>query len=95
VESTYVLPGVPAEMRAMFERVADEFEGERQHVETVFAAEPESELVERFEQVQAEFDVTVGSYPGDGVRIRVSATDQDAVESAATWLRERVDGGEE
>jgi len=95
VESTYVLPGVPTEMRAMFERVADEFEGERQHVETVFAAEPESELVGRFEQVQTEFDVTVGSYPGDGVSIRVSATDPDAVEAAAAWLRERVDSGEE
>jgi molybdenum cofactor synthesis domain-containing protein len=95
VESTYVLPGVPTEMQAMFERVVDEFEGEREHVETVFAAEPESELVGRFEQVQAEFDVTVGSYPGDGVSIRVSATDPGAVEAAAAWLRERVDGGDD
>lgn len=95
VESTYVLPGVPTEMQAMFERVADEFEGERQHVETVFATEPESALVGRFERVQTEFDVTVGSYPGDGVSIRVSATDPDAVEAAAAWLRERVDGGDE
>jgi|AntRauTorcE11898_2_1112593.scaffolds.fasta_scaffold10237_3 molybdenum cofactor synthesis domain-containing protein len=95
VMSTYVLPGVPAEMRAMFERVADEFDGDRQHVETVFAAEPESELVDRFEQVQAEFGVTVGSYPGDGVRIRVSATDPEAVAAAAAWLRERVDGGDD
>ncbi|WP_323675220.1 molybdopterin-binding protein [Halorubellus sp. PRR65] len=95
VESTYVLPGVPTEMQAMFERVADEFEGERQHVETVFAAEPESELVGRFERVQTEFDVTVGSYPGDGVRIRVSATDAEEVAAAAAWLRERVDEGDE
>ncbi|MFC6951240.1 competence/damage-inducible protein A [Halorubellus litoreus] len=95
VESTYVLPGVPGEMKAMFELVAEEFEGEQTHVETVFAAEPESALVDRFERVQAEFDVTVGSYPGDGVRIRVSATDADEVAAAAAWLRERVDGGEE
>jgi molybdenum cofactor synthesis domain-containing protein len=95
VESTYVLPGVPTEMKAMFERVADEFEGERQHVETVFAAEPESELVGRFEQVQAEFDVTVGSYPGNGVSIRISAPDPDVVKAAAAWLRERVDGGDD
>jgi molybdopterin-biosynthesis enzyme MoeA-like protein len=61
----------------------------------VFAAEPESALVDRFERVQDEFDVTIGSYPGDGVRIRVSATDPDEVAAAAAWLRERVDGGEE
>jgi molybdopterin-biosynthesis enzyme MoeA-like protein len=95
VESTYVLPGVPAEMRAMFEGVEGEFDGDVVHVETVFAAEPESALVGRFEAVQAEFDVTVGSYPGDGVRIRVSATDPDEVAAAAAWLRERVDGGGE
>ncbi|NHN42678.1 competence/damage-inducible protein A [Halorubellus sp. JP-L1] len=95
VESTYVLPGVPAEMRAMFEDVAGEFDGERTYVETVFAAEPESALVDRFERVQTEFDVAVGSYPGDGVRIRVSGPDEAEVDAAVAWLRERVDGGEE
>lgn len=95
VESTYVLPGVPGEMKAMFEDVVGEFDGEETHVETVYAAEPESALIERFEQVQAEFDVAVGSYPGDGVRIRVSALDPEEVAAAAAWLRERVAGGEE
>jgi len=35
LDGVYVLPGVPDEMKAMFETVADEFEGERQYVETV------------------------------------------------------------
>jgi hypothetical protein len=34
--------------------------------------------------------VTVGSYPGDGVRLKLSGTDEDEVETAADWLRERV-----
>jgi len=94
VESTYVLPGVPGEMQAMFEDVVEEFDGERTYVETVFAAEPESALIDRFERVQVEFDVTVGSYPGDGVRIRLSGLDEPEVAAAAAWLRERVDAGE-
>lgn len=94
VESTYVLPGVPEEMKAMFEVVADEFTGQERFVETVYAAEPESALVERFERVQERFDVDVGSYPGDGVRIRVSGLDHEAVAAAAGWLRERVENGE-
>jgi molybdenum cofactor synthesis domain-containing protein len=94
VESTYVLPGMPGEMRVMFEDVVDEFEGEETFVETVFAAEPESALIERFEQVQAEFDVAIGSYPGDGVRIRVSGRDPEEVDAAAAWLDERVVDGD-
>jgi molybdenum cofactor synthesis domain-containing protein len=35
VQSCYVLPGVPAEMKAMFAAVADEFEGAQTYSETV------------------------------------------------------------
>ena len=91
VESVYVFPGVPAEMEAMFETVADEFSGERRYAEQVETSEPESTLLDRFETLRAEFDVTVGSYPGDGVRVKLTGTDPDEVERAAAWLRERVD----
>ncbi|KAB1194593.1 competence/damage-inducible protein A [Haloferax sp. MBLA0076] len=89
--SVYVLPGVPREMKAMFDRVADEFSGEQTHVRFVHTSEPESSLIERFQAVQAAFDVTVGSYPGDHVRIKLAGDDEDTVESAAAWLEERVD----
>jgi len=95
VANCYVLPGVPAEMKAVFERVADEFAGETRVVETVYAAEPESALVDRIEGVRERFDVAVGSYPGDGVRVRLRGTDAGEVSDAAAWLREHVDGGEE
>ncbi|MFC7129778.1 competence/damage-inducible protein A [Haloferax chudinovii] len=95
VGSVYVLPGVPGEMKAMFARVADEFDGERTHVRFVHTSEPESSLIERFEAVQSTFGVTVGSYPGDHVRIKLAGADEETVESAAAWLEARVDLYEE
>ena len=90
VENVYVFPGVPEEMHAMFERVADEFSGTEQHVEFVYTSEPESALIDRFEEVRDRFEVTVGSYPGDGVRIKLRGPDQSVVTAAADWLRENV-----
>ncbi len=89
--NVYVLPGVPGEMEAMFATVADEFAGERDHVAVVEAAEPESALLDRLAAVRERFDVTVGSYPGEVVRVKLSAPDAEEVGTAAAWLRERVD----
>ena len=90
VESVYVLPGVPAEMRATFERVEAEFSGDPTYAETVAADEPESQLLDRITGVQEAFDVTVGSYPGDHVRLKVTSHDPDETAAAAAWLRDRV-----
>lgn len=95
VDSIYVLPGVPAEMKAMFETVAEEFAGEQIHTETVVADEPESALVDRLEAVREEFDVAVGSYPGETVRVTFSGTDAETVVAAADWFGARVDAVEE
>jgi molybdopterin-biosynthesis enzyme MoeA-like protein len=95
VESVYVLPGVPAEMEAMFERVGDEFEGTRTYTETVATPEAESTLLDRIAAVQSTFDVTVGSYPGDHVRLKLSGSDPETVQAAAAWLGERVESLEE
>jgi len=91
VENIYVLPGVPAEMKAMFEVVADDFAGQQRHVETMEVDEPESALLDRIADLRERFDVRVGSYPGETVRVKIHGTDPDAVEAAAAWLRERVD----
>ncbi|SFL11456.1 molybdenum cofactor synthesis domain-containing protein [Halogranum rubrum] len=95
VDSVYVLPGVPSEMKAMFDQVADEFAGEQTYTATVTTSEPESTLLDRMRGVQAEFDVQLGSYPGENVRLKVTATDPETAKSAAAWLRERVDLVEE
>jgi len=90
-DEVYVLPGVPQEMEGMFERVAGEFDGERTHVVVVTVDEPESALLDRVEELRERFDVTVGSYPGEYVRVKLKDVNADAVEAAAGWLRERVD----
>jgi len=91
LDSVYVLPGVPTEMKAMFATVADEFEGDRRYVEEVRTTEPESALIARLDGVQERFDVAVGSYPGESVRLKVIAADTETARAAADWLRQRVD----
>lgn len=90
VQNVYVLPGVPDEMKAMFERVAAEFQVGDVHVLEVETVEPESALVDRLKQLRERFDVTVGSYPAETVIVRIRGTDVSEVERAAAWLRERV-----
>ncbi|WP_434530689.1 competence/damage-inducible protein A [Haloarcula sp. NS06] len=91
VESCYVLPGVPGEMKRMFEEVAEEFAGEQRYVHTVDAAEPESALLDRLAEVQEQFPVKVGSYPGEHVTVRFEGTEEELVEEAAAWFSERVE----
>lgn len=91
IGSVYVLPGVPSEMKAMFQQVALEFDGRPVHVETVETPEPESALLDRIATVRERFDVTVGSYPGENVRLKLSGPDEEAVSTAARWLRDHVD----
>lgn len=90
VENVYVLPGVPTEMRAMFERIAGDFSGTPPTTEVVHIDAPESSLVDVITGVDERFDVRVGSYPNDGVRIKLTAADADEVDAAAAWLRDRI-----
>jgi molybdenum cofactor synthesis domain-containing protein len=93
IGSVYVLPGVPDEMKGMWGEIADEFAGEPRSRTVVEAAEPESALIDRLLSVQEQFDVSVGSYPNDVVRIKLQG-DAEEVEAAAAWLRERVEAPE-
>lgn len=95
IENVYVLPGVPAEMESMFAAIADQFVGTETHVAFVAVDEPESALVERFETLREEFDVQVGSYPGEHVRVKLQSDEERVVQEAAAWLRDRVDVVEE
>ncbi|ALG82055.1 competence/damage-inducible protein A [Halanaeroarchaeum sulfurireducens] len=90
VENVYVLPGVPDEMRAMYERIQEDFQGEQITTEIVHSEGPESALIDVLNEANEHFDVRVGSYPNDGVRLKIAATDPDEVERAAEWLRDRV-----
>ncbi len=90
VDDVYVLPGVPEEMQAMFESVAEDFAAGERHRESLVVAEYESELVDPLATLRERFDVTVGSYPGENVRLRVRAEDPAELQRAMAWLRERV-----
>ncbi len=91
IEDLYVLPGVPSEMKAMFESVADAFDGEPTHTETLVVDEPESALLDRLAAVGDRFDVRVGSYPGEYVRVKFSGTDKESVVAAADWFAGRAE----
>ncbi|MFB6072756.1 MAG: competence/damage-inducible protein A [Halobacterium sp.] len=90
VENVYVLPGVPDEMRAMFDSVADEFSGEGTHVEFVYVDAPESALLDALADLRETYDVTVGSYPGEEVRVKIQHSEASTAREAADWFRDRV-----
>ncbi len=91
VDRVYVFPGVPREMKAMFEQVAEAFSGASRHRRVLHVDEPESHLVDRFADVRDRFDVDVGSYPGGHVEVAIIGRNPAEVEAATEWLRERVD----
>ena len=91
IGNVYVLPGLPAEMKAMFDLVADEFGGDARYVETVETPEPESELLDRIETLRKQFDVVVGSYPGEHVKLKIQGYDEETVTEAAAWLEANVE----
>jgi molybdopterin-biosynthesis enzyme MoeA-like protein len=96
IENVYAFPGVPDEMKALFELVAGEFSGDAVS-ETLYTPQPEASLTDAVVGVRDRFDVTVGSYPSteERNRIKVVGTDDAAVADAVAWLRERIDVDEE
>ncbi|MDY6819712.1 MAG: competence/damage-inducible protein A [Halobacteriales archaeon] len=92
IENVYAFPGVPDEVKALFELVAEDFSGETV-AETVYTSQPEGSMVEAVTGVREQFDITIGSYPTtDGPnRLRVSGSDPDTVTEATDWLRDRVE----
>lgn len=96
IDDVYVLPGVPVEMKGMFEQVADEFSGDH-HVRAARSERSESELVSLLDSLDDRFDVAVGCYPNKETgekRIVVRGGDVAAVEAAHQWLSERISVGD-
>jgi molybdenum cofactor synthesis domain-containing protein len=91
IDSVYVLAGLPDEMRGMFEEIAAEFTGTERYVEVFETDEPESALLDRVQTLRDEFDVKVGSYPGENVRLRIEGTNEATVTEAMAWVREHVE----
>ena len=95
VENVYVLPGIPREMKPMFESIADEFAGAARS-RVVYTTTPEGQYTNDLIEMRERFSVGVGSYPGRSGgerrnRIKLVGEDEGALEEAATWIRARVD----
>lgn len=102
VDNVIVLPGVPEEMKAMFEAIASSFRVENaiRAEEWVLTDKPEDEILDALnEAVKIFTDVNIGSYPylygkgdekGYKSRIKLLATDLDALKRAKEWLEERI-----
>ena len=99
IENVYVLPGLPAEMEAMFETIADELRRPMPIASwrrTYATRESEifsvlAEAVKRFPQV------LVGSYPrflasGPEVDVVVKSSDAEALAAASAWVEAALEG---
>jgi nicotinamide-nucleotide amidase len=96
VENVYVFPGIPPEMKRMFEAVEGEFSGD---VESrfVYTSEPEASLLGRLDEVHKRFDVTVGCYPEQESghnRLKLTSADTAVLDEAEAWLSANVDSVE-
>ncbi|WP_435184821.1 competence/damage-inducible protein A [Halobellus sp. EA9] len=93
VDDVYVLPGIPEEMRAVFENVAGDFAGEVA-TQTLYSPEPEGALASVLGAVAERFGVRVGSYPNrdaSHTRLKVTGDDEATVTDAVEWLRAEAD----
>lgn len=96
LENVYVMPGIPRELKAMFEGIAGEFDGDAVS-RFLYTVEPEANIVGALEDVESEFDVMVGCYPDRDAghnRLKLTATSQAAIDAAAEWLLETLDASE-
>jgi molybdenum cofactor synthesis domain-containing protein len=86
--AVYVLPGIPGEMRTMFESVADEFAGDLRS-RLLYTEEPEANLIDRLDEVAERFGVLVGCYPDREAghnRLKLRSDDGSALDRAHEWL---------
>ncbi len=92
LENVYVLPGIPSELKAMFETIAEDFAGDRRS-QFLYTVEPEANIVPALQEAMGRFDVAVGCYPDrkqNHNRLKLTATDLDALEAASKWLLESI-----
>lgn len=85
--NVYVLPGIPEEMKPMFDAIAGRLTGER-HSQSWYANVPEGAVTGILTEVQERFEVEVGSYPNRGgpTRVKLTASGEGELASASEWF---------
>jgi nicotinamide-nucleotide amidase len=98
IHNAWVLPGLPSEMRAMFDRYADELRAERPIVSWRRRYDTrESVISPALEAATSRWpNVTVGSYPsfqasGPAVELVLKSADPDALAAARAFLESELD----
>jgi molybdopterin-biosynthesis enzyme MoeA-like protein len=92
VENVVVLPGLPSEMEAMFETVAERFAGRPIGTWRRSYRTGEGQIVRILEEAtRLHPGVMVGSYPrflddGPEVTVVLKSADQEALAAATTWV---------
>jgi len=106
VENVYVLPGLPSEMEAMFDAIADEFRGSPIACWRRTYRTTEGAIVAVLQEATSGNPaVSVGSYPrfghaGPEVEVVLKSADTAALAQASAWVEEALgnlasaDGGE-
>ncbi|QSG06525.1 competence/damage-inducible protein A [Halapricum desulfuricans] len=96
LDNVYVLPGIPGEMKAMFETVAGDFAGDLDS-QFLYTVEPEANIVSELRAVREQFGVRVGCYPDREARhnrLKLTGSDDQSLEAATEWLLEAIDASE-
>jgi nicotinamide-nucleotide amidase len=94
----YVLPGVPAEMRACFASISERFQGEPIQQARLRYALVESDVMGALVEFSERYgDVVLGSYPSfeDGrreVELVLKSRDAGRLAEAVEWLESAIDG---
>ena len=87
----FVFPGVPSEMKAMFDLVRDSFAGKKLIVDWLIVHMAESAIVKDLNEAVKLFPaVTFGSYPSTVVKIKMKSYDAEQVKAAKEWLAQRL-----
>jgi len=100
VDNVIVMPGVPEELRGMFEGIASSFRDDNAIMaeEWILTDKPEHEILDVLNEAVRTFtDVKIGSYPylaGDEQtykgRIKLVSRDTEAIRRAKKWLEESL-----
>lgn len=96
LENVYVLPGLPSEMEAMFQTVAERFRGSPIGAWRRSYRTGEGQIVGILEEAtRLHPQVTVGSYPrflddGPEVTVVLKSADSDALATASAWVEDAL-----